>query len=215
LPRGDHWSSFTHDLLGSIPTRRASEGSEPRPQLIKRNPRWRVGLVLIKRNPRWRVGLVLIKRNPRWPDSQLLKRFIATSGDADRTAAELAFGSLVERQGRMVGTCAGHNLVDPVPILVAGVWKGLDVERLVAHLRDGKLVDPLREIDQPKKIDRARPPVLMLRAFDFAVEADKTYRYRTRLAFWAPVEIRRKTRRDEIQGPWSEPTAPVEVRSTE
>ena len=35
-------------------------------------------------------------------DSQLLERFIATNGDADRTEAELAFASLVERHGRMV-----------------------------------------------------------------------------------------------------------------
>jgi RNA polymerase sigma factor (sigma-70 family) len=107
------------------------------------------------------------------------------------------------------------NLVDPVPILVAEVWKGLDVERLVPHLRDGKLVDPLRETEQPKRLVRARPPVLMIRAFDFTVEAGKTYRYRARLIFLDPVEIRRKTMGLEIRGPWSEPTAPVEVRSTE
>jgi RNA polymerase sigma factor (sigma-70 family) len=108
-----------------------------------------------------------------------------------------------------------NKLVDPVPVLVEGVWKGLDVERLLPHLRDGKLVDPLREIDQPKKIDRARPPVLMLRTFDFTVKVGKIYRYRARLVFSVPPEIRQKTRRTTIPGPWSEPTAPVEVRSTE
>ena len=105
------------------------------------------------------------------------------------------------------------NLVDPVPVLAEGTWKGLDVERLVPHLRDGKLVDPLREIEQPKKLDRARPPVLMLRAFDFTVEPGKTYRYRARLVFRAPQTLRRKVKgSEEIRGPWSEPTAAVEAR---
>ncbi len=103
-----------------------------------------------------------------------------------------------------------NNLVDPVPVLVEGIWKGLDVERLVPHLRDGKLVDPLSEIGQPKKPDRARPPVLMLRAFDFTVEPSKTYRYRARLVFWAPPDIRRTA--SEVKGRWSEPTAEVAVR---
>ena len=101
------------------------------------------------------------------------------------------------------------NLVDPVPVLVDGVWKGLDVERLVPHLRDGKLVDPLGEIGQAKERDRDRPHVLMLRAFDFAVEPGKAYRYRARLVFFAPPEIRRKTRQLEFHGPWSEPAEAV------
>ena len=106
------------------------------------------------------------------------------------------------------------NLVDPVPILVAGVWKGLDVERLVPHLRDGRLVDPLGEIRQDKKLVGSRPPILMLRAFDFTVEPGKTYRYRARLVFWIPLEIRRKMEKPppDFPGPWSEPTDGVKVR---
>jgi hypothetical protein len=105
------------------------------------------------------------------------------------------------------------NLVDPVPVLVEGIWKGLDVERLVPHLRDGKLVDPLVEMRPAKKLDRARPPVLMMRAFDFGVEPGKTYRYRARLVFWTPEEIRRKMKRTPsvFHGPWSEPTDAVKV----
>ena len=37
-----------------------------------------------------------------YSDAQLLERFIATKGSADRTDAELAFAALVERHGRMV-----------------------------------------------------------------------------------------------------------------
>jgi hypothetical protein len=73
----------------------------------------------------------------------------------------------------------------------------------------------LGEIRQDKKLVGSRPPILMLRAFDFTVEPGKMYRYRARLIFLDPVEIRRKTMGHEIRGPWSEPTAPVEVRSTE
>lgn len=106
-----------------------------------------------------------------------------------------------------------NNLVDPVAVLVEGIWKGLDVECLVPHLRDGKLVDPLSEIGQPKQPNRARPPVLMLRAFDFTVEPSKTYRYRVRLVFYVPPEIHRKMERrsPDFPGPWSEPTEGVEV----
>jgi hypothetical protein len=50
------------------------------------------------------------------------------------------------------------NLVDPVPVLVEGIWTGLDVERLVPHVRNGKLVDPLSQFGQPKKLDRAGRP---------------------------------------------------------
>jgi RNA polymerase sigma factor (sigma-70 family) len=102
-------------------------------------------------------------------------------------------------------------LVDPTPVLAEGVWKGLDVERLVPHLVQGKLVDPLNEIERLEKLAGARPPVLMLRAFDFTVEPGKTYRYRARLVFYSPPEVRRVHKREEILGPWSEPSDPVEV----
>jgi RNA polymerase sigma factor (sigma-70 family) len=102
-------------------------------------------------------------------------------------------------------------LVDPTPVLAEGVWKGLDVERLVPHLVQGKLVDPLNEIERLEKLAGARPPVLMLRAFDFTVEPGKTYRYRARLVFNSPPEVRRVHKSDEFRGPWSEPSDPVEV----
>ena len=82
-------------------------------------------------------------------------------------------------------------LVDPSPVLAEGVWKGLDVERLVPHMKQGKLVDPLNEIERAEKLDGTRPPVLMLRVFDFTVEPGKTYRYRARLVFDPPPEVRR------------------------
>jgi Sigma-70, region 4 len=101
------------------------------------------------------------------------------------------------------------NLVDPAPALVEGAWKGLDVDRLVPHLRDGKLVDPLKEFGQRNKLDR--PPILVVRAFDFAAEPGKTYRYRARLVFWVPPEILRENGDPEVRGPWSEPTNAVTV----
>ncbi len=48
------------------------------------------------------------------------------------------------------------NLVDPVPVLVEGDWKGLDVVRLVPRLRDGKMIDPLVP-GRSQCIDTGRP----------------------------------------------------------
>ena len=77
--------------------------------------------------------------------------------------------------------------------------EGFGRRALLADLRDGKMVDPIKEFGQPNKFDR--PPVLMVRAFDFAVETGKTYRYRVRLAFWVQGEILRETRNPKVA--WS------------
>jgi RNA polymerase sigma factor (sigma-70 family) len=106
-------------------------------------------------------------------------------------------------------------LVDPAPVLAEGVWKGLDVERLLPQMKQGKLVDPLDPIELADGPNQARPSVLMLRSFDFTVEPGKTYRYRARLVFYSPPELRRVHKREEIRGPWSEPSDSVEVAENE
>ena len=95
------------------------------------------------------------------------------------------------------------------------VWKGLDVERLLPHMKQGKLVDPLDPIELADGPDQGRPSVLMLRAFDFEVEPGKTYRYRARLVFYSPPEVRRVRKGAEFRGPWSEPTDAVAVAEKE
>ena len=47
-----------------------------------------------------------------YSDAQLLERFIATNGHQDRSEAELAFVSLVERHGRMVWHVCRSMLLD-------------------------------------------------------------------------------------------------------
>jgi hypothetical protein len=56
------------------------------------------------------------------------------------------------------------------------------------------------------KADKAEPPLLMLRQFDFTVDPGQTYRYRARLVIWDT-----RGRRKEVAGDWSEPTGPVTV----
>ncbi len=56
---------------------------------------------------------------------------------------------------------------------------------------------------------------VMVRALDFTVDTDTTYRYRVRIVVWNPNLNREDvspgvdTKSDDLRGPWSEPTDPV------
>jgi hypothetical protein len=104
-------------------------------------------------------------------------------------------------------------LVDPLPWLTEGAWEGVDVEEfLPPEQRNGKDRRSARAPAPPP--DRASPPRLMWRAFDFAAEPGRTYRYRARVAVHNPRGWRREyPPRHLFFGPWSEATNVVTVPS--
>jgi hypothetical protein len=93
-------------------------------------------------------------------------------------------------------------LVDPLPFLKAGEWRGVDVETLA----DERHRDVPRQAMGPD----AKPPgaaaeVVMIRAIDFTVAPGATYRYRAR------VVALDSDPRVELPGPWSGPTGEVMI----
>jgi RNA polymerase sigma factor (sigma-70 family) len=138
------------------------------------------------------------------------------------------------------------KLVDPLPLLKTGAWKGVDIEDFVppqeADQQDQGVApgDPVRPPGRDLRKQRALrrgtggmmggmmparrarprhpqskppvlmlgPPVLMLRQFDFTVEAGRTYRYRAR------VVVDDTRRRADRSGAWSESTDVVTVPGT-
>jgi RNA polymerase sigma factor (sigma-70 family) len=99
-------------------------------------------------------------------------------------------------------------LVDPLPFLKAGVWEGVDVERLIAG---PKGTPPVRRsagrgIRLPFPTTEA--PEIMVRSLDFTVEPGSSYRYRVRIVIDGTDGV---GQRREVMGPWSEPTAPVRI----
>jgi hypothetical protein len=124
-----------------------------------------------------------------------------------------------------------QDLIDPLPFLKRGAWRGVDVEEFLApqrrdpqelrvapqgqpHAADEGLLrgaDEMiladRELRGRRAIQRRQPesPVLMLRQFDFAVEPGRTYRYRARVVL---NDFRRSA---DKPGAWSEPTEPVTI----
>jgi RNA polymerase sigma factor (sigma-70 family) len=115
-------------------------------------------------------------------------------------------------------------LVDPLPFLTEGVWSGVDVERFIPTSREKtarglRLPDELGKrspglLGPVEKLNRARPPVLMVRAFDFSVQAGRKYRYRVRLVLLAPgpknlAGLRKGP--SDFPSPWSERTNTVLV----
>jgi hypothetical protein len=92
-------------------------------------------------------------------------------------------------------------LVDPLPILQAGRWEGVDVARLAGR---ANLEPPDVELSYPT----SNAPELMLRFFDFTVRPGRSYRYRLRVVVYNPndeVDARYLT------GPWSPPTTQVSI----
>jgi RNA polymerase sigma factor (sigma-70 family) len=97
------------------------------------------------------------------------------------------------------------NLMDPLPVLKPGEWKGVDVDRFVPAVHVENVVRPIgkavRRVPEPPL-----PPLLMMRQFDFSVQPGHTYRYRARL-----VVDDSRWRRTEVASAWTEPTESVTV----
>jgi RNA polymerase sigma factor (sigma-70 family) len=105
-------------------------------------------------------------------------------------------------------------LVDPLPFLREGSWRGVDVERLRAIPREENKRGPIGAPgDDAQEIRLPAPAVLMMRSFDFTVEPGRTYRYRSRLWFWNSPErdLAQANMRPQFHGPWSEPTHSVTI----
>lgn len=119
------------------------------------------------------------------------------------------------------------GLVDPLPYLKQGEWRGVDVEDFVPPGVDAKKRQPLPQAP-PKDARRDSPDVLMVRSLDFTVEPGRTYRYRARVVLFNP-DFRPPAMRGVVLdnpdddprhrlhthrfllGPWSEPTGPVTI----
>jgi hypothetical protein len=104
------------------------------------------------------------------------------------------------------------NLVDPLPYLKKGVWKGVDVDRTIfpAVKRDNLLGAQAGHLAGLPRPDPASVrPILMVRKLDLTVQPGRTYRYRARVVVTdlASPGIRRK----EVASAWSEATEPVNV----
>jgi len=115
-----------------------------------------------------------------------------------------------EEEERTPGEVRIAALVDPLPFLKAGVWEGVDIERLIplgkvkVELPDQGLTGrgtrlPFETTDAPE---------IMVRALDFTVVPGFHYRYRVRIVIDGSDGV---GQRREVFGPWSEPTAEVAV----
>ena len=103
------------------------------------------------------------------------------------------------------------NLVDPLPILKAGKWDGVDVDRFVPAVHEKRAVPQIGELRGRQAAKRRSPepplpPLLMCRQFDFTVRPGHIYRYRARL-----VVDNARWRRTEVVSGWSEATEPATV----
>lgn len=110
------------------------------------------------------------------------------------------------------------SLVDPLPFLTVGKWRGVDVVELIPAQRKEILLDQPVAGSNPTVpalgLRRDRPPALMIRSFDFAVEPGWTYRYRARVMLFNPAFNQAGRRQDRfIPGPWSVATEIVTIPS--
>jgi len=100
------------------------------------------------------------------------------------------------------------QLVDPLPFLKSGTWRGIDIESFLDRrppAEERPFLPGSPAIPEPKTRD---VPELMIRSLDFTVEAGTSYRYRVRIVLLTsgPSAPDR-----EKFGPWSEPTNEVVV----
>jgi RNA polymerase sigma factor (sigma-70 family) len=97
-------------------------------------------------------------------------------------------------------------LVDPLPYLKTGSWRGVDVERLVAQRAEDVQAPKPRYDRRLYNFPTTEAPEIMVRSLDFTVEPSRSYRYRVRIV----IEGRAcGGRRTEWIGPWSRPSPEV------
>jgi hypothetical protein len=91
------------------------------------------------------------------------------------------------------------SLVDPLPYLKAGDWKGVEVDRIIL---------PTLRRNIPS-LPPTVPPLLMVRKLDPSVQPGRTYRYRARLVL---ADVRQgSAQKKEIASAWSDMTEPVVI----
>jgi hypothetical protein len=94
-------------------------------------------------------------------------------------------------------------VVDPLPLLKSGEWRGVDVPAFLdpnAEKAPTIFGFPVGHASLPLPADE-----IMVRCLDFTVQPGASYRYRAR------VVLSDVAQRDDIFGPWSEATGPVTI----
>jgi hypothetical protein len=95
-------------------------------------------------------------------------------------------------------------VVDPLPLLKSGEWRGVDVPAFFdpnAEKAPTIFGFPVGHAPLSLPADE-----IMVRCLDFTVHPEASYRYRSRVVLWDY-----KTQRGDLFGPWSEPTAAVAI----
>jgi hypothetical protein len=94
--------------------------------------------------------------------------------------------------------------VDPLPLLKSGTWRGVDVAAFLdPNAEKSPMINGFAQRGDPLPLLAEE---LMVRSIDFTVQPGTSCRYRARV-----VVIDGSPRRQEIFGPWSEPTAAVAI----
>lgn len=118
----------------------------------------------------------------------------------DREPTDRVLEDLPESQNdRVPESLRREGLVDLLPHLRTGSWKGVDVPRLALARAGDRGGNPSRD---------AEPDELLIRSFDFSIQAGNSYRYRACVVVEGEV---RNGRRTERQSAWSAPTNEVNV----
>jgi hypothetical protein len=95
-------------------------------------------------------------------------------------------------------------LVDPLPLLKSGEWRGVDVAAFLdPNATKASTFNGIAQRGDPLPLPADE---IMVRCLDFTVQPEASYRYRTRVVLKGG-----KTQRDDIFGPWSEPTGAVTI----
>jgi RNA polymerase sigma factor (sigma-70 family) len=125
----------------------------------------------------------------------------------NRDKARDVLDSIVEcADERLPGDVRLAPLVEMLPFLRTGTWRGVDVAGLFPPRRVGSPPDARGPHDLERTTTEA--PRVLIRSLDFGVEPGKTYRYRTRVV----VDDRESGgRRGELAGAWSEPSPAITV----
>jgi hypothetical protein len=127
--------------------------------------------------------------------------------NVDREKNRLLLRNLPEQARELTSQDVRFDaLVDPLPFLKAGVWEGVDVERLVTVT--SRLQGITRRPGVRLRIATTDAPEIMVRSLDFTVVPGFHYRYRVRIVIDGSDGVGQQR---EVFGPWSEPTAEVAV----
>jgi RNA polymerase sigma factor (sigma-70 family) len=206
---------------GRIPLRR--EGKAVRFREVEREIRWAVVTGMMDHHT-VQKGLIMANRKPLHPGHRLYRRVelerqaLRQEGswsnweEVDMVANLDILDNLHEiEEERVPEAFRDDDLVDPLPHLTQGEWRGVDI---ADFLPDGKETREDGHFAQapPLGFQRDKRPVLMVRSLDFTVEPGRTYRYRARVVLINPYYDGKDPRdRKFLFGPWSEATELVTI----